>query len=294
MRRCLWRAENPLGVLYNPLSIAEALTLLLADIGVRERCEPTVFQSYGLYHSWLFDSSASATDRRITLDVLAAMSGRLHNLLEEAGALFVTFGTATAWFLSEAPGYMVGNCHKQPASMFTSRRLGIEEIVSRWKELISRLREDYPSLPIIFTVSPVRYIKEGFTENSRSKATLILAIERICREMDGCHYFPAYEIFMDDLRDYRFYASDLVHPSDEGVDYVWELFQETYLDEEGRGLLKTGRDIVNRYFHKPNIPIRTQAQEENLKKWKEDTLEMLYYPFHEAYPETLRLEELKD
>ncbi len=293
MRRCLWRAENPLGVLYNPLSISRAIDLMLRDIGLEEHGDATIFQSYGVYHSWLFDSSVSSYERKLTLEDLSAMGARMHYLLENACALFVTFGTATAWYLADREDYVVGNCHKQPSDMFSSRRLGIEEIVEEWKTTVTRIHEDYPDLPIVFTVSPVRYIKEGFVENARAKATLILAIERICMETEGCHYFPAYEIYMDDLRDYRFYASDLVHPSEEGVDYIWEIFQQTYLGEEEQRILHAGRDIVRRYFHRPNIKVRTAPQEANMKKWREDTLELCYNPFREAYPETLTLEELE-
>lgn len=293
MRECLWRAENPLGVLYNPISISRALQLMLSEIGLEERCEATIFQSYGLYHSWLFDSGVSACERKITISELSAMSARLHELLERAGALFVTFGTAKVWYLAEKEDYPVGNCHKQAAEMFVMRRLAIEDIVGEWQTTISRLREDYPDLPVIFTVSPVRYLRDGFTENSRSKATLLMAIEKICSSIPGCHYFPSYEIYMDDLRDYRYYASDLVHPSAEGVEYVWELFQQTYLGEEEMQILKSGRDIVKRYFHKPNVKVRTATQQANLTKWRQDTLELWYEPFHEAYPDTLTLAEIE-
>lgn len=292
MREGLWRVENPLGVLYNPVSISRALQLMLSDIGLAEKCDATIFESYGVFHSWLFDSGVSAVERKLVLSELKTKSARLHSLLENACGLFVTFGTAKVWYLQEKADYPVGNCHKQPAEMFATSRLSVEDILEEWRPLIRRLGQDYPGLPVVFTVSPVRYLRDGFEENARSKATLLLAIEQLCKEFGNCHYFPAYEIYNDDLRDYRFYASDLVHPSPEGIDYIWEKFKETFLGEEELQILKSGRDIVRRYFHRPNIKVRTAVQESNLEKWRQDTLELWYLPFREAYPETLELEEV--
>lgn len=292
MRQCLWRAENPLGVLYNPMSIAGTLQLVLSPIGLEERLEQTLFQSYGIWHSWMFDSSVSSPDKNICLREMVKTCRRCHALLEKAEALFVTFGTAKVWNLKVEPYGIAANCHKQPQSDFETSRVSPAEIESAWCKVLKMLKADYPDLKVVFTVSPVRYLQDGFVENSRSKATLLLAIESLCKNHSQCSYFPAFEIFCDDLRDYRFYASDLIHPSQEGVDYVWEIFRQTYLDEEGEAVLRAGADIVRRFNHRPNIPVRTAAQKESLRKWKEDTLEMFYQPFHEAYPDTLSIEEL--
>lgn len=290
MRESLWRAENPLGTLYNPFSISRALQLMLTPLGLEEKLAETLFESYGLWHSRMFDSRMSAVERGVSMKAMLEAASRLHSLLQDAGAMTVTFGTAKVWELAGEPGCVVGNCHKQPASEFTTRRLSVGEIADEWTRTIEMLREEFSGLPVIFTVSPVRYLKDGFAENARSKATLLLAVEEICRRLPDCFYFPAYEIYMDDLRDYRYYASDLIHPSDEGVEYVWDMFRKTYLGPEEEEILKTGREIVSRYHHRPNIPIRTVRQEENLRKWREDTVELWYKPFREAYPLTLPLE----
>ncbi len=114
---------------------------------------------------------------------------------------------------------------------------------------------------IVFTVSPVRHLKEGFAGNMRSKAVLLLAVEELCRRIDFCHYFPAYEIMNDDLRDYRFYASDLAHPSEEAADYIWDIFKATYLDESGIATLREGESLVRRLNHRPLIPDSRKSEE---------------------------------
>lgn len=124
--------------------------------------------------------------------------------------------------------------------------------------MVTMLKERYPQLEIVFTVSPVRHLKDGFVGNMRSKAVLLLAIEELCRSYEWCHYFPAYEIVNDDLRDYRFYASDLAHPSEEAVEYIWEVFRATYLDPSGEAILKEGESILRGWEHRP---LPTSARE---------------------------------
>ncbi|MDE6681796.1 MAG: GSCFA domain-containing protein, partial [Muribaculaceae bacterium] len=146
--------------------------------------------------------------------------------------------------------------------------LTIPEITGMWVELCRKIKESYPRLQIVFTVSPVRHLKDGFTANSRSKAILQLAVEEICNELEFCSYFPAYEILNDDLRDYRFYASDLAHPSEMAIDYIWEIFKETYLNEEGKALLKEGEKIVKGYGHRPLL-MTAQEQAAYMEKMKQ-------------------------
>lgn len=253
MVRCRWDAVNPFGVLFNPLSIATAVNLALSpENEAKVEIEDSIFECDGIRHSWLFDSGMSSRDKAVSetriADALALFRGRI----VKSEALFVTFGTAWCYFLNRT-GAVVANCHKQPQSLFTRRRISIEEIAEVWTPLIEKLREINPSLEVIFTVSPVRHLKDGFVENMRSKATLILAVEEISRRFDFCNYFPAYEILNDDLRDYRFYAADLAHPSDQAVDYIWEIFQETYLDPAGRQRLKEGEKLTRLSEHRPII-----------------------------------------
>ena len=211
-----------------------------------------------MWRSWLFDSKMSAETVEDVRFAFVERGIRLHSLLSRAEVMFVTFGTAWCYYLSDRDGYLVANCHKQPSAMFERRRLNVGEIVEVWKDLIMKLKERYPQLKIVFTVSPVRHLKDGFEGNARSKAILLLATEELCNALEECFYFPAYEIVNDDLRDYRFYASDLVHPSEEAVEYIWGIFKDTYIDSKGFQLLKEGEAIRKGLEHRP-LPNATRV-----------------------------------
>lgn len=255
MRECLWRAENPLGTLYNPLSIERSIRLCLNPGECDDNFNHTVFKdSEGVCHSWLFHSQLSAMSEEELSLRFSSVRTQLRADLKTAQALFVTFGTSYCYFLAGKPDFVVANCHKQPANLFTRRRLSISEIVACWEALVNDLHSLNPNLRIVFTVSPVRHIKDGLEGNARSKAVLLLAIDELCSRLDCCSYFPAYEIVNDDLRDYRFYASDLVHPSDQAVEYIWEIFRATYLDSSAEKLLKEGNTIVKALNHRSLIP----------------------------------------
>lgn len=251
MRLSLWDASNPIGTLYNPLSIERAVRLLLFNQSPSEYFKSTLFMAGRFHRSWLFDSKTSSEYLDDCMGRLEYMRKTLDEKLACSETLFVTFGTSWCYFLADKPDFVVANCHKQPASMFVRRRISIEEIAETWIRLASELKGRYPGLGIVFTVSPVRHLKDGFEGNSRSKATLILAIEEICRQLDFCHYFPAFELVNDDLRDYRFYAADLIHPSEEAVDYIWDFFKATYLDDQGISTLKEGERILKAWLHRP-------------------------------------------
>lgn len=308
MRRCLWEAENPAGTLFNPLSIASALDVMLSaadrfsgesvtsdspsvryEEGIR-RFRESLFERDGVWLSWLFNSKLSGRSREEITERFMERAHRLDNLLSRAEVMFVTFGTAWCYWLDPdvtggcrdtASGVgqkgccepcLVANCHKQPAKWFERRRLTAEEIVEVWRKMLLKLRRCYPGLRVVFTVSPVRHLKDGFEGNARSKAILLLATEQLCggfsrngmaercngtfegsndtRGDADVEYFPAYEIVNDDLRDYRFYAGDLVHPSEEAVEYLWELFRKRYIDERGEGILKAGEAEYKRRAHR--------------------------------------------
>lgn len=214
------------------------------------------------------------------------MRRELEECICASGVLFVTFGTAWCYFLADNTDYVVANCHKQPSAMFIRRRITVDEIVGAWTALCNDLWKRFPDLRIVFTVSPVRHLKDGFSGNARSKAVLQLAVEEICRINDRCSYFPAYEILNDDLRDYRFYASDLVHPSQEAVEYIWEIFKSTYLDDKGLELLKEGERIQKAWNHRPLVsPICsvTTAADEAERSRKEE-IKRRYESFLTLHP----------
>ncbi|MDE6549651.1 MAG: GSCFA domain-containing protein [Muribaculaceae bacterium] len=252
MRACRWKAfPNITGTLFNPSSIAKVLNIACTWTNPFEVIKDSLANRDQLWLSWLADSKCTTYSKRDTDDRIFSKLLRLHERLAEARTLIVTFGTAWIYELRERPGYVVANCHKFPADTFVRRRLSVDEIVKEWNELLNLLKEKYPDMRVIFTVSPVRHLKDGFEGNSRSKAILQLACEEICNHNDGVDYFPSFEIMNDDLRDYRFYSSDMVHPSPEAVDYIWEKFQDRYLSKSSREILSEGEKTTKHLNHKP-------------------------------------------
>lgn len=209
---------NPFGTLYNPVSIAQAMQM--TDI-------PPLVEHEGLWHSMAHHGSFSRTTEMETREAVQASIETMQRALQEATVVIVTFGTAWVY---EQNGSVVGNCHKLPAEQFSRRRLSADEIEALWAPLIAR----YPDKRWLFTVSPIRHIKDGLHENQLSKATLLQAVEAIRNQQSVLSYFPSYEIMLDELRDYRFYAEDLVHPSPVAIQYIWERFTETYCTPQTR------------------------------------------------------------
>lgn len=251
MRECQWHVFNGAGTLYNPISIARVLEMMLFDENWKDTLKDSIFENEGYFHSWLFDSHFSRKSIEDLVEYVGDMRLNLVDTLEKAQSLIVTFGTSWCYFLEGKSDYVAANCHKMPQLMFSRRRVSIDEIVDLWSCLCNRLNKVFPNLKVIFTVSPVRHLKDGFEGNARSKATLLVAVEEICDRIDGAIYFPAYEIVTDDLRDYRFYASDLVHPSDQAVEYLWEIFQFSFLDAKGIQTLRDGNKSYRRECHRP-------------------------------------------
>ncbi|MDY4431832.1 MAG: GSCFA domain-containing protein, partial [Prevotella sp.] len=199
---------NPFGVLYNPLSIAGAVGSLLS---VAPPVGHIFHGADGVFHSWLHTSRFSARTEAECRERITLRHAAARGLLQSASLLCVTFGTTRCYRLRS--GLVVANCHKEPQSSFTEYEPSVDEIVGVWTDIIGRVREKRPSLHVCFTVSPYRYRKYGFHESQLQKAKLLLAVDRLARENTGVSYFPAYEILLDELRDYRFYAPDMLHPS---------------------------------------------------------------------------------
>lgn len=245
-----WKAVNPLGTLYNPFSIFFAIDIMLDDKKGAERFNKSLFQYEGIWNSDKFDSSFSSKRKEDCLQEFLNRQKIFIENLSEGRTLIVTFGTSIVYhnYDTYEP---VGNCHKRPALNFSTKRLTPTGIMADWSLSIERLKEVFPDIKIIFTVSPVRHLKDGFVGNARSKAVLLLGVEEICKYNEGCVYFPAYEILNDDLRDYRFYASDLVHPSQEGIEYIWEKFKDTFLNENGLRILEEGSRKYKANNHRP-------------------------------------------
>lgn len=236
---------NPSGILFNPLSIAAALRSYAGEKPVRHSelgFDGELWFHYGFHGSF----SAPEADQALAAMNAARKSGA--EALRAADRIVLTFGTAWVY---EHDGAVVANCHRRPAAEFTRRRLGVDEIVTAFTDLMAG---PLGGREVILTVSPVRHLGDSLAGNAVSKAALRLAAEELAERFPDVHYFPAYEILNDDLRDYRFYADDLVHPSPQAVEYVWEKFSATVLSEQARRLLPDVRHIVVAAAHRPRNP----------------------------------------
>ena len=240
---------NPFGVLYNPLSIANALTQICENHRYTTD-SPELIESNG-WHSLMHHSTFSALNRETCIHQINQRLTKASNQLSQTDCLLLTFGSAYVYRLKET-GQIVGNCHKLPNSYFTRELLTIEEITAVYTELIKHLQVLSPKLRIIFTVSPIRHLKDGMHGNQISKSTLLLAIDKLIEIFpDTCFYFPSYEIMMDELRDYRFYADDMLHPTPLAVSYIWERFTECYFNSATLKIMNEWNGIMKALAHKP-------------------------------------------
>lgn len=238
---------NPFGALYNPTSIKKGIELLLEN---RIFTEDDIFLDRGIYNSFYHHSSFSSIDRNECLQNINTSLQQASKQLQGADILFVTFGTAYVYEYLKT-GEVVGNCHKLPTSAFKRYKLTVETIVKEWATLIEQLRELNPNLQIIFTVSPIRHLRDGAHDNQLSKATLLLAIEELNAQFCNTQYFPSYEIVLDDLRDYRFYDRDMIHPNSLAIDYIWTIFKEAYLAKESDTIIAEWNKIKQAIDHRP-------------------------------------------
>lgn len=223
---------NPFGTLFNPISIALCLERVLNNTPMSD--DDLVLHD-GIWHSWLHHSRFSSTDRQGCLDRCNQSIGEARQFLASADCLIITFGTAYLFQLAD-DGRVVSNCHKVPAQRFRRRLASPEEIVGRWSPLMEHIAQFNPNIHIVFTVSPIRHMADGAHGNQISKSTLLLAEEQLVETATTLpyppSYFPSYEIMMDQLRDYRFYDRDMVHPSDLAIDLIFQQFQNATMDNK--------------------------------------------------------------
>lgn len=217
---------NPAGVVYNPGSVALTLRNLIA---AKVYSEKDLWFHSNKWLSFAHYTDFSSDEKEKCLAGINN-TGPVREFLKKAEFLFVTFGTARIFRRADT-GEIVSNCHKIPASFFTRELLTVDSIVEDWTLLLNELQEYNQDLKVVFTVSPVRHWKDGAHGNQISKSVLFLAIEELQKHKVQPAYFPSYEILMDDLRDYRFYNSDMLHPSAAAIDYIWEKFCEAYFSE---------------------------------------------------------------
>ncbi len=238
---------NPFGVLYNPASILQAISLLRED---RIFTEEDVFLNQGVFRTYFHHSAFSSTNKEVFLQAINEKRKEASTSLKEADVLLITFGTTYVFSFKETD-QVVSNCHKQPLNIFNRKKLSVDEIVSSWSELIKASLESNPNLKILFTVSPIRHWKDGAHNNQLSKAILLLAIDELMNKFSNLYYFPSYEIVLDELRDYRFYAEDMIHPNEVAVRYIWEVFNDTYFDDETKKLCQQWQNISRAMAHRP-------------------------------------------
>lgn len=259
---------NPFGVLYNPESIALAVEALSQG---RVLTEADLVREGDLWSSFSFHGSFSSADPGRALAQMNASVAEGARALAAADYVVVTFGTAWVYeladaFYTESPtcenirpafpvGGVVANCHKFPARHFRRRRMSVEEITARWSKL---LEGPLAGKRIILTVSPVRHLKDGFAGNAVSKATLLLAASQLAEKYADADYFPAFEIMNDDLRDYRFYADDMLHPSAPAVDYIWDRFAEAFFAEDTMRAIREFEKIAAAAHHRPLNPLSAE------------------------------------
>lgn len=274
--------QNPNGILFNPVSIARSVTSYIEN---KQYKQDELFYFNDIWQSWEHHSRFSNVDQLVSLEMINASQKAAHAFLKNADWLMLTLGSAFVYELEDKT--VVANCHKVPTDKFNKRLLAVEEILSVLDNLIHRLFIFNPNLKIIFTISPVRHLRDGFVENNRSKAALIQAVHHLVDKFDKLFYFPAYELVIDDLRDYRFYAEDMVHPNYAATNYVWDKFKDAMMDEETITLLEKINDIQRARNHKPFNPSSAQHKK-FLESYRQKTVQL-----QQQYPLLNLSEEIK-
>jgi lysophospholipase L1-like esterase len=221
-----------------------------------------LFENMGLWHSWEHHGHFSKPDRDEALAGINDAYTKAAKVLQQSNRLLLTLGTADVFWLAPhySPEKIVANNHKMPAALFQQKQLSVGEVTEALTGILSKLTAKKPDLQVVLSVSPVRHLRNGMVENQRSKAVLLLACAEVCRQCSNAHYFPAYELLLDDLRDYRFYAADMIHPSDVAVDYIWQYFANMFFSPETRQLNHSIEKILAAARHRPFNPDTPQHQ----------------------------------
>ncbi|WP_438977115.1 GSCFA domain-containing protein [Polaribacter sp.] len=242
--------QNPFGILFHPIAIENLITNAINE---KKYTENDVFFNNEQYHSFDTHSSLSANNERDFLDNLNSSIKSTRKTLEEASHIIITLGTSWVYRYIESD-QIVANCHKVPQKKFLKEILSVDTISESLEAIILLIKSINKNASILFTVSPVRHIKDGFIENSQSKSHLITAIHQVIDKRKYNYYFPSYEIMMDELRDYRFYAEDMIHPNKTTINYIWEKFMSTWFDLSANSTMKEIDIIQKGMLHKPFNP----------------------------------------
>jgi len=252
--------ENPNGILFNPVSVAEAV---INAVEKKVYTTTDLFEYNEAWHSWQHHSRFSGLTVEAAVEKINASTLDAHNYLKQADYLLVTLGSAWVYTLTEKalnakPGTVAANNHKAPADWFVRKLMDTAQVITVLGTMLDRLGALNPNIKVIFTISPVRHLREGAIDNNRSKAALISAVHYLVEQLPKLYYFPAYELVMDDLRDYRFFAEDLVHPNYHATQYVWERFVQSCIAADAQQLMEEIAAINLAYQHKPFNPTSQQ------------------------------------
>jgi len=267
--------QNPFGIIFNPLSIQK---LLERAVNNKTFTEADIFEKDGQWHCFEVHSLVTAVSEEDFLVLLNEKLARLREFVAEASHVVFTFGTAWV-YRHKVTGEIVANCHKIPQQEFSKELLSVQEISHSLENLVSLLGELNDSLTVITTVSPVRHLKDGFVENTRSKSHLVAGVHAV----NGINYFPSYELMMDELRDYRFYERDLVHPNQLAIDIIWDRFKGVWISSETDILQKEIDSIQKGLRHRPfaaDSPSHRTFQNNLQHKIKEVTVKLPYIEFN--------------
>ena len=272
--------ENPNGILFNPVSIAKAVETYVTG---KIYTESELFYHSELWGSWQHHTKFSSIIKDQALAQINASQQRANRFIRDAEWILLTLGSAFVYedrMIVNKGNFenVVANCHKVPADKFNRRLLDVLEVKTVLIEMIAEVRKVNPAVKFIFTISPVRHLREGFIENNRSKATLIQAVHSLTNDTD-IFYFPAYELIIDDLRDYRFYAEDMVHPNYAATNYVWEKFIGACIDDQSQQLMKEIAVIVAAKNHKAFNPLSEQHKKFLLNNLEKVKLLKQNYPY---------------
>lgn len=263
---------NPMGILFNPVSIEENLRKGLS----KTLNEALILKREGHYFHYSCHSHIKAVNTDKLINEICEKRQEMVERIKAADHLVLTFGTAWVYrhLMLDA---VVANCHKIPQKEFQKELLTAPQMVAPYKTLFNHLKSINPSLQILLTVSPVRHIKNGLHENNLSKAQLLLLVHELESTFDHVSYFPAYELVLDDLRDYRFFEKDMIHPNQQAIDYVFERFSATYFDEKTVQIAKLSKKIRQLEHHRPNMPNPDQEflQSAKLKELKSERLRLM-------------------
>ncbi|GAB5527850.1 MAG: GSCFA domain-containing protein [Roseivirga sp.] len=248
---------NPGGILFNPLSIFELMELAHKQ---HVPAENTFLTHEGIFLNHKFHSEVNGTTESDLRNQIEAVKKALRGSLKKANLIILTFGTAWV-YKSKADGALVANCHKAPQTHFTKELLTVDEIVIQFGLLKKMIQELNPEVRFLLTVSPVRHIKDTIPLNSVSKSVLRLACHQIREQHTEADYFPSYELMMDDLRDYRFYKKDMIHPNEQAVDYIWQKFIATFFSKSAQSFIHEWAKLKNTMQHKPFHPVSPAHQQ---------------------------------